>query len=179
MQTFKQENGAAVEFSVDRLADLVRWTTVCSKALGRLFSDELAEFGITLNEFILLWTCQQNQDFGLSQNDLAALTGSSTAQLSQIAEQLRQKGWILASRCKSDRRRQTLSLTPDGIVVLRGAFERLREPTRKLVRDSASWLHGDAVAVLRQVVFSIDEVARAAHVAGRNRSQASSMREAA
>lgn len=145
--------------SVDHLTCLTQWLSVCSKALSRLFNVELAALDVSPVEFMLLWTCGQTRSAAMSQNQLASMNGISAAQLSQTAERLRQRGWIVLTRDKADRRRQSLELTPQGAAKLQSAVEQLKEPARKLACAFASPMHTELLAFLRQFAPSVQQFA--------------------
>lgn len=145
--------------SVDHLTCLTQWLSVCSKALTRLFTAELAALDVSPVEFMLLWTCGQTRSAAMSQNQLASMNGVSAAQLSQTAERLRKRGWIVLTRDTTDRRRQSLELTPQGAAKLHFAVERLKEPARKLTSDSASPMHTELLAFLRQFAPTVQQFA--------------------
>jgi len=140
---------------VDHLTRLARWLTVCFRALNRFFSVELAALDLSPVEFILLWTCGQNRNSSMSQSQLASMTGVSPAQLSQTAERLRRQGWIVLVRSKTDRRRQSLELTPQGAAKLQAARQRLKNPAAAACASCHKVVNAEVVALLRQLASSI------------------------
>jgi len=142
---------------VDHLARLTQWTTVCARALNRLFAGELAEVDISPAEFMLLWICSQSRSSAISQKQLASITGTSPAQVCQTAERLRERGWIVLIRCSADRRRQSLEMTPAGAEKLQTACEQLNEPAKRIVGDSGNVMPAEVVALLRKLAPSFQE----------------------
>ncbi|PQO30669.1 hypothetical protein C5Y96_14485 [Blastopirellula marina] len=86
----------------------------CEKTMRAAIAEVVSPFSLSENAFFVLVLCQQNLDRPLSQSRLAKTVGLSPAQLSNLVEQLRQEGWIEASRDDRDRRRQYWTLTDEG-----------------------------------------------------------------
>jgi len=86
----------------------------CEKTMRTAIAEVVSPFSLSENAFFVLVLCQQNLDRPLSQSKLAQMVGLSPAQLSNLVEQLRQDGWMEASRDERDRRRQYWTLTEDG-----------------------------------------------------------------
>lgn len=97
-----------------QLIRMVMELTSCEKALRAAIAEVVSPFSLSENAFFILILCQRNQDRPLSQSALAKTVGLSPAQLSNLVEQLRQDGWIEASRDANDRRRQYWALTQEG-----------------------------------------------------------------
>lgn len=152
-----QPGQSSASAAVDHLTRLTRWLTVCSRVINQVFSGEFVELDLAPAEFILLWTCGQSRNSAMSQQQLASVTGVSPAQLSQTAERLRRRGWVVMTRSKTDRRRQSLELTPEGAAKLQAASQRLQAPAQAIFGKSTSSKHPEVVALLRQLAGSVQQ----------------------
>jgi len=99
----------------------------CEKTMRAAIAEVVSPFSLTENAFFVLVLCWQNHDRPLPQSKLAKTVGLSPAQLSNLVEQLRQEGWIEASRDERDRRRQFWTLTEDGHLRLEAILPRFHE----------------------------------------------------
>lgn len=86
----------------------------CQRLLRAGLTDRLRSWGISDNDFWVLWLCARSAPDGVVQQELAAAVGVSTAQMSGLVERLRQHGLLAGCRCHRDRRRQYWRLTTAG-----------------------------------------------------------------
>jgi DNA-binding MarR family transcriptional regulator len=111
----------------DRLLDLVHWSSAASRQLRRCLGLLAQGASLTDCELLTIWLCLQSEA-GLVQGELAAAIGVSPAQMSGIAERLRQRGLIEMHRQTLDRRRQVWRGTP----AARQVLDNLRTPLASL-----------------------------------------------
>lgn len=122
--------GAAEQDS--RWTSLAHLASLCGRQLRQALAEQVAECGVSDVEFFLLWNCQRANAPGTSQVELAALVGVSPAQLSGLADRLRQRGLLDAQRDPLDRRRQYLHLTDAGSSFLQTTLSRLAPLNQQL-----------------------------------------------
>ena len=103
--------------TTDRLLDLVHWSSTASRQLRRCLGLLAQSVSLTDCELLTIWLCLRSES-GLVQGELAAAIGVSPAQMSGIAERLRQRGLIEMHRQTLDRRRQVWRGTPQAQQVL-------------------------------------------------------------
>lgn len=107
------------------LAELTAW----SRELRQALSSSAKRADIADAHFWMLWHCHRRQASGLDQSQLARLTDCSTAQVSCIVEQLRQRDLMTCSRDAADRRRQIWRVTPTGQLLIERVLQDLEEQT--------------------------------------------------
>jgi DNA-binding MarR family transcriptional regulator len=90
--------------------------------LARALRRESHALGVTGGQVTLLFHIQQHRGIGV--RDLAALERISPASMSSHVERLERAGLIQRTPDPSDRRRQGLSLSPEGERVLRSVKSR-------------------------------------------------------
>lgn len=94
-----------------RLLELVQSTSRASRQLRRRLGELAAQIELTDSELLVVWLCR-SPAAGLVQGDLAEAVGISPAQMSSVAERLRQRGLLAMQRSPLDRRRQVWHSTP-------------------------------------------------------------------
>lgn len=77
-----------------------------------LIERELAEFGVTFKQWLLLAVIQNSFDKAPTLNEAAGAMGSSHQNIKRIAVMLEQKGYILLEKDKRDSRAKRIHLTP-------------------------------------------------------------------
>lgn len=116
---------------------VIEQVLLASKAIRRSLEELLVPAGLDGSEFLLLWNIAERRE--QSQAELADRLGCSNAQISQLSDQLRRRGWLVAQRDARDRRRQHWTLTPLGHQVLAGAHEALGIWCQKLQASIGPW----------------------------------------
>lgn len=96
------------------LLRLVQSLLPCARELRRLLELGAAAEDLNELEFLLLASCGLGTREAPSQASWAAELGLSNAHVSQLVEGLRQRGWMVAHRLPTDRRKQVWQLTPAG-----------------------------------------------------------------
>jgi DNA-binding MarR family transcriptional regulator len=96
------------------VADLVHHLAHCHSRLRRALRQRLERRELRETEFLILARCAGVSPPGAAQNDLAAVTGVSPAQMSGLVEHLRARGLLVGVRGALDRRRQFWQLTGEG-----------------------------------------------------------------
>lgn len=109
-------------------ARIIRLLSVCERQLRKELAQQTAASGLTDTDFLLLFSCRQAGPPGIPQNELGAALGTSAASVSGLVEQLKRRGLLRVERGDSDRRRQYLRLSPDGL-----------ELVERLLVDLTSW----------------------------------------
>ncbi len=95
---------------------VVEQVLLASKNLRHGLEELLKPAGVDGAEFLLLWNIAERRQ--QSQSELADRLGCSNAQISQLSDQLRRRGWLVAERDLRDRRRQHWTLTDLGSQIL-------------------------------------------------------------
>jgi DNA-binding MarR family transcriptional regulator len=123
--------------------------------------------GLTQTQFATLATIYQVGP--CSQSELSKLLALDTATVNGVIERLTSRGFVVSTDDPSDRRRQTIALTPEGAVIGPAAIDAAREITagtiakltqaeearllqllRKMIgRTGSEAMNGNALATLR------------------------------
>jgi len=116
--------------------DLLGMLTSCGRRLRNGLAQQLVDATFNEAEFWLLWACHSRGSKGeLNQNELATQLGMSAAHVSQLVEQLRQRGWLEGHRAARDRRRQCWQITAEGIAQLDAALQQLADWIGRLANE--------------------------------------------
>jgi DNA-binding MarR family transcriptional regulator len=91
----------------------------CVQYANDLFSHEPAASDLTKQQYTVLVAVEQNE--GVSQTDLVALTGIDRSTLAEMIRRMIEKGLLTRERTESDQRANSVSLAPSGRKALRGA----------------------------------------------------------
>jgi DNA-binding MarR family transcriptional regulator len=144
LQPIENHASAAADAPQRWLAVFERFST-CARQVRRAMAECTERHGLSDVELSLLSHCRQAEN-GLSQAELATATGVSTAQISGIVEQLRERGLIAGWRDANDRRRQVWQLTPAGGELLVRALLELQPLAERLL---PCWSEGAGEAIER------------------------------
>jgi MarR family transcriptional regulator, temperature-dependent positive regulator of motility len=91
----------------------------CIQHANDLFSREIAASNLTKQQFIVLAAVEQNE--GISQADLVAITSIDRSTLSEMISRMMEKNFLDTEHAASDRRSKALRLAADGRRALRNA----------------------------------------------------------
>lgn len=130
------------------ILDLTQHLARCTRLIRRILADRTAGYELSEIEFQLLWSFQSLESHRPSQNELAQLLGISPAQISNLVEQLRKRGWIVGQRSQTDRRRQVWELTDAGLELCRLVAETLNADCAAVL---PRFHHEDSDAVIADI----------------------------
>ena len=91
----------------------------CVQYANDLFSQEPAASDLTKQQFTVLAAVEQNE--GVSQTDLVAMTGIDRSTLAEMIRRMIEKGLLQRERTESDARANAVRLGPAGRKALRSA----------------------------------------------------------
>jgi DNA-binding MarR family transcriptional regulator len=101
--------------------DLAMRLRVAYLAMHRRTNAELAPFGLTADQFVLLTSLSEAE--GATQKELVVRTGSDPNTMSEMLARLEAKGLIARKQHVTDRRARSVSLTRRGRQVQRALWE--------------------------------------------------------
>ncbi|HBK04576.1 MAG TPA: MarR family transcriptional regulator [Acetobacteraceae bacterium] len=90
-------------------------------AVYRHFNETFGTIGLTQKQTSVLWLVSENP--AISQSDIARLIQIDRATMMAITNSLTKRGLLERGASSTDRRRQTLTLTPSGAAALAAARE--------------------------------------------------------
>jgi DNA-binding MarR family transcriptional regulator len=91
----------------------------CVQYANDLFSRESSATDLTKQQFTVLAAVEQNE--GISQTDLVALTGIDRSTLAEMIRRMIDKGLLDRERTETDQRANAVRIAPAGKKALRGA----------------------------------------------------------
>ncbi|MGY8767035.1 MAG: MarR family winged helix-turn-helix transcriptional regulator [Pirellulales bacterium] len=145
----------ALDFS--QLAQLL---TQCDRTMRRFIKQAVELLPIEEQEFLVLSICHQYQQAPPAQSVLVQKLAVSAPQVSNLVEQLRQKGLIEGHRDPNDRRRQVWVLTPSGHQIVQQAYQSIAQDLSKI--DSKDALDQfSSVQLILEAVGSFDPQSKA------------------
>ncbi len=91
----------------------------CVQYANDLFSREPGASELTKQQFTVLSAVEQND--GVSQTDLVAITGIDRSTLAEMIQRMTERGHLARERTEADARANAVRITPGGRKALRGA----------------------------------------------------------
>jgi len=91
----------------------------CVQYANDLFAHEPSASDLTKQQYTVLVAVEQNE--GVSQTDLVALTGIDRSTLAEMIRRMIEKDLLTRERTESDQRANSVQLAPNGRKALRGA----------------------------------------------------------
>jgi DNA-binding MarR family transcriptional regulator len=107
--------------------ELIHEISKCHRLVREALNSHASRWKVNDTEFLTIWICQRSGQDGISQSDLAAAMGASTARISGLVEDLRQRGLLVSHRNPRDRRRQLWRPTNRGSEIIRLVCQQLGE----------------------------------------------------
>jgi DNA-binding MarR family transcriptional regulator len=104
---------------------LLALITEVQQAMGRLFNQRAAHFGLTRPQWRVLVGLHGSE--GITQTELAEIVGIARSPLGKMVDKLEAAGWIVRRADAADRRVNRLYLTD--------AYEPLMAPSRKISKE--------------------------------------------
>jgi DNA-binding MarR family transcriptional regulator len=121
----------AVEEPLGALQDILGFhIRLAHGAVYRHFSETFAALDLTQKQVSVLWLVDDRP--GIAQADLGRLLQMDRATVMAIVNRLQARGFVVRGASTADRRRQTLTLTPDGHTAL--------EQARSAILEHEAWL---------------------------------------
>jgi DNA-binding MarR family transcriptional regulator len=108
----------------------------CVQYANDLFSQEPAASDLTKQQFTVLAAVEQNE--GVSQTDLVAVTGIDRSTLAEMIRRMIEKGLLQRERTESDARANAVRLGPAGRKALRSARMASEKVERALLSPLAA-----------------------------------------
>ncbi|MFJ2832288.1 MarR family winged helix-turn-helix transcriptional regulator [Streptomyces sp. NPDC087263] len=140
--------------SPKRLHDLPTWLLGEATRLGwRLLGERLAAEGLTRNHYSV-FSCLADQD-GLAQADVGRATGIDESDLVRLLNSAEELGLVRRSRDPDNRRRNLVSLTPEGHTTLKRLDETVRQANEALLAPLSESERARFVESLRRVVSGV------------------------
>lgn len=139
------------DLSYDMLTELVGfWIRRAQLVVMKSFGQHLVDLDLRPVEAAALVLIGRNKD--LSQNVLAAALGTDQATMVAICTRLEARELIARKRLSTDRRYQTLSLTPEGKRVSMIVKKRLRAHNENVVQKLSASQRKQLVSFLQDIV---------------------------
>ena len=88
------------------------WMRIVSNAVSQEFARKVANEGVTVAEWVFMRALFDNN--GMAPTALADRMGMTRSAISKLADRLTAKGLIVRAESETDKRGQSLSLTPEG-----------------------------------------------------------------
>lgn len=88
------------------------WMRMVSNAVSQEFARKVADEGVTVAEWVFMRALFDNK--GIAPTALADTMGMTRGAISKLADRLTSKGLVVRAESETDKRGQSLSLTPEG-----------------------------------------------------------------
>ncbi len=125
-ETDAQEEAGFTDAGLGEMEDIIGLhISLAHAAVYRHFMETFAHLELTQKQVACLWLVGDNP--GISQTDIARILRMDRATIMAIVNRLQARKYLVRGRSSSDRRRQTLDLTPDGETALKEAMSAIRE----------------------------------------------------
>src|SRR2546423_414594 len=139
----------------------------CVQYANDLFSRESSATDLTKQQFTVLAAVEQNE--GISQTDLVALTGIDRSTLAEMIRRMIDKGLLDRERTETDQRANAVRIAPAGKKSLRGARSASERVERALL---ASLPAGDRAKFLKMLATVASHAESGQQSAARNAGRA-------
>jgi MarR family transcriptional regulator for hemolysin len=127
------------------------WLTTATQAYHRAVSDEMAPYGITYRQSMVLgWLALEGE---LSQAELAAKMMVEPPTLVGILDRMERDGWIARHNCPFDRRKKLIRATPAAEPV----WERIVECAARIRARATAGLSERQLAMLKKLLCQVQE----------------------
>jgi len=144
---------ARVDITREKYPALPREATILMRLVKHLFkeiSDEangvMRQYGLNHPEYNILMMLYGTRDNSLHPSELADAAGEKSANVTRLTSQLCEKGYIARAGSEADRRKVTLTLTPEGLAAIEAFLPDivtlLHRQTRHLSLDEQRQLEG-------------------------------------
>lgn len=141
------------DLSYDMLTELIGfWIRRAQLVVMKSFGQHLVDLDLRPVEAAALVLIGRNKD--VSQNVLAAALGTDQATMVAICTRMEARKLITRRRLSTDRRYQTLSLTPEGKRISMFVKKRLRMHNENVVRNLSAAQRKQLLTFLRDIVQS-------------------------
>jgi DNA-binding MarR family transcriptional regulator len=138
---------------------LVQQVAMFSRQMKRILASLLADSELSDTHLLLLWACADAGTHGIAQNQLAALVGLSTAQISGLVERMSRRELIAECANSDDRRRRLWRLTGEGRDQLARVLQRLDPLDARLEARLAGTHLRDLIRLLKRAGQVVEELA--------------------
>jgi DNA-binding MarR family transcriptional regulator len=115
-----------------------------------LYAEEAGAKGVTQRQFAVLSAVSAEE--GLSQTQLVRRTGIDRSTVAELVNRMTRQGLLVRSRTEADARTNSLSLTQDGVAVLRATEPLAARADRRLLKLLGSKKGEAFVDLLRELV---------------------------
>jgi MarR family transcriptional regulator for hemolysin len=131
------------------------WLTTATQAYHRAVCDEMAPYGITYRQSMVLgWLAIEGE---LSQAELAAKMMVEPPTLVGILDRMERDGWIARHNCPLDRRKKLIRATPAAEPV----WERIVECAARVRAQATAGLSERQLAMLKKLLRQVQENVKA------------------
>ncbi|MBB6005375.1 MarR family winged helix-turn-helix transcriptional regulator [Arcicella rosea] len=114
-----------------------------------------AKIDLTVDQWVLLDHIKRNEEFGISQNELAEMTVKDAPTVTRIIDLLVKKGFAERSMMPTDRRRFMITLTDAGRDIFEKAYPIVVEVRRKGWGDLSEEDYKNFVKILDTIYSNI------------------------
>lgn len=127
-----------------------------ARLLTELMNRQLREFGLSYSSYVTLMCLAAIPDGHTNPSLLCERAGETRANMTRICDELVELNLIERKACADDRRRINLSLTDQGIALLRKVVPKLRACARQLVANLEESEKAQLKALLGHVVSTME-----------------------
>ncbi len=114
-----------------------------------------AKIDLTVDQWVLLDHIKRNEEFGISQNELAEMTVKDAPTVTRIIDLLVKKGFAERRMVPTDRRRFMITLTDSGREIFEKAYPIVVEVRRKGWGDLSEEDYKNFVKILDAIYMNI------------------------
>lgn len=127
------------------------WLTMATQAFHRAVSEEVAPYGITYRQsLVLAWLALEGE---LSQAELATKMMVEPPTLVGILDRMERDGWITRNGCPSDRRKKLIRATSAAEPV----WEKIAEGGRRVRARATAGLSDEELETLKQLLGRVNQ----------------------
>ncbi|GAA0917655.1 MarR family transcriptional regulator [Rothia nasimurium] len=138
-------------------AALVRLVKHLFKEMSDQANATLRAYGINHPEYNILMMLYGSTDNALHPSQLADAAGEKSANVTRLTTQLCDKGFIARSGSEDDRRKVTLTLTPEGIALIESFMPEIITLLHRQTRNLSETEQGQLETLLKKMLAGFGE----------------------
>lgn len=137
---------------------LLPWIGRIGILFGVHFSKRLRDIGIHISKEQWIVLKYLNNDEGLSQNDLAAITGRDKATITRLINTMESNGYLRRQICSDDKRVRQIFLEPEGKKLYEKTLPIMEELINQTQQDVKEQDLESVLSVLKKVKINLQNL---------------------
>lgn len=155
---------ARLDITIAKYPAFPRQSAIVTRLVKHLFKEinddanaAMRRYGLNHPEYNILMMLYGTPDNSLHPSELADVAGEKSANVTRLTGQLCDKGYIVRSGSEDDRRKVTLTLTPEGVEAIEGFLPDIVTLLHRQTRNLTSDEQGQLEVLLKKMLGGFGE----------------------